>query len=92
MKVRKKSVIVDAVQITEEWFDGEHPNSLYLVATPNSLATVNPRKRCVEIETREGVMVGNVGDWIVIDVNGEMYLCKADIFEKTYEPVEGRIE
>lgn len=28
------------------------------------------------------------GDYIIKGVNGEIYPCKPDIFEKTYEPVE----
>lgn len=44
--------------------------------------------RRVVIQTLEGEMVGNIGDWLITGVNGEQYPCKPDIFEKTYEPVE----
>lgn len=37
------------------------------------------------IDTLEGVMTANIGDYIVKGVNGEFYPVKADIFEKTYE-------
>lgn len=40
-----------------------------------------------EIETLEGTMVGNPGDWLITGVAGEKYPCKDDIFQKTYEPV-----
>ena len=40
-----------------------------------------------EIETLEGVMVGEAGDYLITGVKGEKYPCKPDIFEKTYEPV-----
>lgn len=40
------------------------------------------------ISTLEGVMIGNVGDWLITGVNGEVYPCKNDIFLKTYELVE----
>jgi hypothetical protein len=40
------------------------------------------------IETLEGVMKANVGDWIIKGVKGELYPCKPDVFEMTYEPVE----
>lgn len=39
------------------------------------------------IETLEGTMKANIGDYIITGVNGEQYPCKPDIFEKTYEPV-----
>ena len=41
----------------------------------------------LDIETLEGTMHANVGDWIITGVHGEQYPCKPDIFEKTYEPV-----
>lgn len=37
------------------------------------------------VETREGTMRGNPGDWIIRGVAGEFYPCKNEIFEKTYE-------
>ena len=42
-----------------------------------------------QIKTLEGVMTANIGDFIIKGVNGEFYPCKPDIFEKTYEIVEG---
>lgn len=44
--------------------------------------------RQVTIETLEGTMVGNVGDWLITGVNGEQYPCKDDVFKKTYEIIE----
>jgi hypothetical protein len=41
-----------------------------------------------DIETLEGWMHANVGDWIVMGVKGEVYPVKPDIFEQTYEKVE----
>jgi len=41
----------------------------------------------IEIETLEGVMTGNVGDWLITGVDEEQYPCKDSIFRKTYEPV-----
>jgi len=41
----------------------------------------------VEIETLEGTMTGNAGDYLICGVNGEYYPCKPDIFAKTYEAI-----
>ena len=38
----------------------------------------------VVIQTLEGEMTGNVGDYLIEGVNGEHYACKPDIFAKTY--------
>lgn len=43
----------------------------------------------MQISTLEGVMQANPGDWIITGVKGEMYPCKPDIFEATYEPADG---
>jgi len=43
--------------------------------------------RPMTVETLEGTMKGNPGDWLITGVNGEQYFCKDDIFRKTYEPV-----
>lgn len=37
------------------------------------------------IETLEGVMKANVGDWIIKGIKGEYYPCKPDVFWDTYE-------
>lgn len=42
----------------------------------------------IYINTLEGQMLASVGDYIIKGVNGELYPCKPDIFEKTYDRVE----
>ena len=41
----------------------------------------------IEIETLEGTMIGNPGDWLITGVAGEQYPCKDEIFQATYEKV-----
>jgi hypothetical protein len=43
------------------------------------------------IDTLEGTMHASPGDWIIRGVKGEFYPCKPDIFEATYEPVDGAV-
>lgn len=43
-----------------------------------------------EVETLEGVMHGNAGDYLICGVKNELYPCKPDIFEATYDPVAKR--
>jgi len=83
MKFRKKPVVIDAVQLTDSAFDSAHPN-------PEHIAGVvyDPLNRCAYIDTLEGRMTANLGDWIIRGVKGELYPCKPDIFEKTYEKSE----
>lgn len=37
------------------------------------------------VETLEGTMIGNAGDYLMRGVQGELYPCAAEIFERTYE-------
>jgi hypothetical protein len=39
----------------------------------------------IYIPTLEGVMEARLGDYIIKGVKGEIYPCKSDIFEMTYE-------
>ena len=43
--------------------------------------------RPMDIETLEGIMHADTGDWIITGVKGEKYPCKPDIFDATYERV-----
>lgn len=40
------------------------------------------------IRTPEGVMRADVGDYIIRELKGEYYLCKADVFNKKNEVVK----
>ena len=40
------------------------------------------------METLEGKMKANIGDYIIKGVKGEFYPCKPDVFHKKYEKIE----
>ena len=42
-----------------------------------------------EVDTLEGTMKFARGDWLIQGVAGEVYPCRADIFEATYELAAG---
>jgi len=42
----------------------------------------------MKIPTLEGVMKAEENDFIIKGIKGELYPCKPDIFEATYEAVE----
>lgn len=44
--------------------------------------------REIHIDTLEGKMKANKGDWIVTGIKGEQYPVKPDIFEKTYSAID----
>lgn len=95
-KFRKKPVVIEAdlfVQAGCSW----PPVSLYPIPWWRKLLPFRFRlcKRCGLmlsrhgwIDTLEGGHIACPGDWIITGVQGERYPCKAEIFEKTYEPVK----
>ena len=46
----------------------------------------------INVPTLEGTMTARIGDWIIRGVKGEVYPCKPDIFEATYEPAGDSLE
>lgn len=67
----KKPVVVEAVQ----WFKhGDHP----------AVLTGSAQDAIGYIETLEGRLRVEAGDWIITGIAGENYPCKPDIFEQLY--------
>ncbi len=88
MKYRKKPVVIDAVL-----WDG----SLESFVKIADLHRVPPQAQApvtragfdnICIHTLEGDMIASKGDMVIRGVQGELYPCKPDIFEQTYEKVE----
>ena len=42
------------------------------------------------IDTLEGQMQGQIGDWLITGVKGEQYPCKDDVFRASYETLDGK--
>ncbi|MED3623252.1 hypothetical protein P4482_09150 [Neobacillus thermocopriae] len=90
-KYRKKPVVIEAfkfyVDPMPDWFMKKVIENKIILRNCDYNRYSIDEAYC-EIETLEGVMRGNGGDYIIQGVNGEIYPCKPDIFEKTYEKVE----
>lgn len=79
MRYRKKAVEVEAWQIggpepLPDWLS--HSGNVYVYAGVWYVTTL------------EGVMTASAPDYIIRGVEGELYPCKPEIFEYTYEVVE----
>ena len=99
-RYRKKPVVIEAVQVAAAVYDGKTWNSspFKCDAVPqwledafaNGIIAVHTSNRdysTLAIQAPEGTMIAGPGDWIIRGVKGELYPCKPDIFEATYEPV-----
>lgn len=86
-KFRKKPVVIEAIRFTGHngdeallWCRSE---DVSLGFSPNA----DEPDTHMSIETLEGEMRVSPGDWIIRGVKGELYPCKPDIFDMTYEAV-----
>ncbi len=90
-KYRKKPVVIEAYR----WFSGGDK----IVASFTAESVKDPMSVCKQCDhlkidhgmchTLEGYHVVCPGDWIITGVKGEHYPCKPDIFEMTYDVVDG---
>lgn len=92
MLYRKKPVEVEAFQLSRdvdaiapEWFTQAVIDEK--VHIDRSLVDGHAVVYGCTVETLEGRMKARIGDYIICGVNGELYPCKPDIFQKTYEAV-----
>jgi hypothetical protein len=99
-KFRKKPVVVEAVQLRwDTWnemcdhvgvgdLSNGKPQGCYIQADGKATATPGASNTIgLLIPTLEGLMTARENDFVIRGVKGEIYPCKPDIFEQTYEPV-----
>lgn len=83
MKFKKKPIVIDAVKYTGD-------NAIDIMTWDEEVHTgvgrVGMHGDDLVIQTLDGFMTASQGDWIIRGVKNEIYPCKADIFEMTYEP------
>jgi len=83
-KYRKKPVVIEAAQ-----FDGSERSIVEILALQSDKVKVlREDAGDLLIPTLEGTMRASVGDYVIRGVQGELYPCKPDIFEQTYDLVE----
>jgi hypothetical protein len=90
MRFRKKPVVIDAVQLKKgmelaPWLRDAVARG---EVTISGLSNITRDQPWAKISTLEGDMRADAGDWIIRGVKGELYSCKPDVFEMTYEAVE----
>lgn len=73
----RKKTLTEAAQ----WFADGH-------AKPWAQSAVREMGDHFEIDTREGTLRGEPGDWIARGPQGEVYPIGAEIFAQTYEPAD----
>lgn len=86
MKYRKRPVVIEAFQ-----FDGDFMDSNGNYYVPDwAVKAFQEGVLYFEgadlfVKTLEGIHSASCGDYIIKGVKGELYPCKPDIFEMTYE-------
>lgn len=84
-KYRKKPVVIEAFRFGHDFSPG-----WWVAALARNDVSIYKDEDSgllyVLINTLEGQHRGDYGDYIIRGVKGELYPCKPDIFEMTYEP------
>jgi hypothetical protein len=86
-KFKKKPVVIEAKQ-----WDGtlEEATSIidWILENEGVARYSHYEKAVIGIDTLEGTMLAQVGDWIIKGLAGEFYPCKNEIFKNSYEQVD----
>jgi len=90
-KYRKKPVIIEAFQWTGGPDQTEDPEWACEALRNGKMwfKNIGTPKIYLVIHTLEGDHQASQGDYIIKGIKGELYPCKPDIFEQTYEAVDG---
>lgn len=93
-KYRKKPIVIEAFK----WICGDlqTEDPAWFVEAMKAgdvcFEGLGTKDVCLLIKTLEGNMLADQGDYIIQGIKGEIYPCKPDIFEATYEKVEERYD
>jgi len=85
-KFRKRPVVIEAMQFTRD--NGQEVvDWIRSVGQAVNWNHFSKNDQSLDIVTLEGVMLGSINDYIIKELQGEMYPCKPDIFLDSYEAV-----
>lgn len=90
MKYRKLPIEIEAfrlgIDFIPDWFM-DKVSSSEITLHGKSTGFQHYDDTNADIQTLEGVMHANYGDYIIKGIQGEIYPCKPEIFKNTYERV-----
>ncbi|ASL38894.1 MULTISPECIES: hypothetical protein [Lactiplantibacillus] len=89
MRAQKKPIVIEYVEfrgfVNGNSSFSERPEWLLKAIYDDDKLRFFDEKDTLTIETLEGTMTANIGDYIIKGVHGELYPCKPDIFKQTYD-------
>ena len=87
-RFRKNPIVIEARQL-----GNTHEEDLEILAWCGGRSHLHP-DRCdlYEIPTLEGVMIADMGDWVIKGIKGEFYPVKEEICKETYTPINPNTE
>jgi len=89
-KYRKKPVVIEAITFDEFLEYGRNNGANIVNGMPwsfnyNGHSVTHENDECYIIPTLEGFMYFTPLDMLITEVSSEIFPCKIDIFEKTYD-------
>lgn len=96
MKAVKKPIPIDVWRVVaEEQFngktyiviDGADQDEVKKLVADGYASVGKQNDLHFEVKTLEGTMRGEIGDYLVRGIQGELYIINKDIFEQTYDVI-----
>lgn len=89
MKFRKKPIVIEAAQVSVllECARNNWKGLPIWISAAYDRGDVRFLSTSLSIHTLEGVMIAEYDDFLIQGIQGELYPCKPDIFQASYEPV-----
>lgn len=84
-KYRKKPVVIKAMQFMGQDSATEIIRMTTGVREEKVVDDQGNLVPCLIVDTAEGEMQANLGWWIIIGVEGEVYPCKDSVFQASYD-------
>jgi hypothetical protein len=90
MKFRKRPVVIEAIRCRDaiQKFKNDWKGIPDWLAAAYEKGGMVVTDQGIYLPTLEGTMLANPDDWIICGISSEVYPCKPDIFEATYEHVQ----
>ena len=85
MKAKKKPLIVNVWQLPDPWIDEPRESFKGMPYLDKEKVWYNPETQDYSINSLEGIMTANIGDYVVSGGHNDIWSVKKEIFEATYD-------
>lgn len=86
-RYKPRHVVIEAVEFTGPVSYEKMCSQWQYFRSQSELVTVGVTTPYINIKTPEGLMMADIGNFVIEGTHGEFYPCKAEVFRTKYEEV-----